>query len=331
MNNAMRVSAGLRTFLFVIAVVLANSTAVAKGTGYVFVSNQRGNTVSVLDGRTFSVIKTLPVGDRPQAMAFSADRTQIFVVAGRGDRLDVIDVAGLAVIGTLPAGEYPEMLAVHPNGEIVYVTNEESATVSVVDLATRAIARQIKVSAEPEGVLFTPDGTKGFVACEGAGTLAVIDPVTASRTANIQVGPKPRRLAATANGAEIWLSTEAAGAVQILSTATNAIIGRVIFEPPGVRREDIRPVGLAMTRDGSRAFVALSRAEVIAVIDAPSRQVRAYWPAGKRPWNVALGPQDRLLVANAQSDDVTLIDTATGKPLQSIKVGRTPHTILVDE
>jgi YVTN family beta-propeller protein len=47
---------------------------------------------------------------------------------------------------------------------------------------------------------------------------------------------------------------------------------------------------------------------------------------------VALGRGDaQLYVANAQSDDVTVIDVATSKPLQVIKVGKTPHTILVDE
>lgn len=322
----------LRALLFAAAAALVSIPAAAKGTGYVFVSNQRGNTVSVLDGRTFSVIKTLPVGDRPQDMAFSADRRQIFVVAGRSDRLDVIDVAGLTVTGTLPAGEYPEMLAVHPNGKAAYVTNEESATVSVVDLATRTIARKVNVAAEPEGALLTADGAKAFVACEGAGTVAIIDTATGTRTGEIKVGPKPRRLAATPNGAEVWLSTEAAGAVQVLSTATGAVVASIAFEPPGVRREDIRPVGLAIAHDGRRAYVALSRAEVVAVVDVPSRQVRSYWPAGKRPWNVALGAQDRLLfVANAQSDDVTPIDTETGKALQPIRVGKTPHTILVDE
>jgi YVTN family beta-propeller protein len=36
-------------------------------------------------------------------------------------------------------------------------------------------------------------------------------------------------------------------------------------------------------------------------------------------------------VANGLSDDVTVIDMAARKALTSIRVGRVPHTVLVDD
>lgn len=104
------------------------------------------------------------------------------------------------------------------------------------------------------------------------------------------------------------------------------------FEPPGAKRENVRPVGIAMTSDGRRAFVGLSRAEVVGVVDVERRQVEAYWKAGKRPWNVAVSRDNaRLFVANAQGDDVSILDAGSGRVLGSVKVGRNPHSILVDD
>ena len=39
----------------------------------VYVSNEKDDTISVIDTATFSVVKTFPVGDRPRGIIF--DRT----------------------------------------------------------------------------------------------------------------------------------------------------------------------------------------------------------------------------------------------------------------
>ena len=41
----------------------------------------------------------------------------------------------------------------------------------------------------------------------------------------------------------------------------------------GARESDITPVGIQMSRDGKRAFVALGRANHVAFIDVPGRKV----------------------------------------------------------
>ena len=40
----------------------------AKGTGYLFISNEKDHTVTVLDGKTFDVIKNIQTGRRPRAL-----------------------------------------------------------------------------------------------------------------------------------------------------------------------------------------------------------------------------------------------------------------------
>ena len=100
----------------------------------------------------------------------------------------------------------------------------------------------------------------------------------------------------------------------------------------GARKADITPVGLAFTRDGRRAFVALGRANHVAFVDVASRRVTDLVLVGKRAWGVALDRAERtLVVVNGLSDDVTLVDVAGARPLKTVKVGRVPHTAVVVE
>jgi YVTN family beta-propeller protein len=304
--------------------------AAARGTGYPFVSSERGDVVTVLNAADLALVKVIHTSKRPQGMAFSPDRTRLYVTSGRDDRLDVIDVASLAMVGAVPAGEYPEMAAVHPSGRTAYATNEENAAVSVIDLTAGRIQAQIRTCAEPEGAAVSPDGARVYVACEGANAVAILDAASNRVVTQAPVGLKPRRFAISADGGAVWLTAEAAGAAQLLDPLRGTVLGELRFEPPNVRREDIRPVGIALSRDGRRAFVALSRAGVVAVVDTAARRVTGYWPAGRRPMDVVFAG-GTLFVSDAQDDTVLALDAATGRMLRNAKVGRTPHTVLVDE
>ena len=78
--------------------------------------------------------------------------------------------------------------------------------------------------------------------------------------------------------------------------------------------------------------MALGRANHVAFVDVASRQVTHQVLVGKRAWNVALdAAEQRLLVVNGLSDDVTIVDVAAAKALKSVPVGRVPYMALIVE
>ena len=68
----------------------------------VFVSNEKGNSISVLDSDTMEVVKTIKVGQRPRGIAISNDGKFIFVCASDDDTIQIIDTATFEIVGTLP-------------------------------------------------------------------------------------------------------------------------------------------------------------------------------------------------------------------------------------
>jgi len=84
--------------------------------------------------------------------------------------------------------------------------------------------------------------------------------------------------------------------------------------------------------DGTRAYVALGRANHVGVVDVASREVLDYVLVGKRAWGLALTRDEKTLyVANGLSDDISIVDTASRRVLKSVPVGRVPYGILIDD
>ena len=106
----------------------------------------------------------------------------------------------------------------------------------------------------------------------------------------------------------------------------------IFFEKRGMREGDINPVQLIMTASGETAYITLGRAMHVAVVDVKTRTVTDFILAGDRVWGAALTADESLLmVTNGASDDISIIDTKKKIAVKAVAVGRTPHTIRIDD
>jgi PQQ-dependent catabolism-associated beta-propeller protein len=242
----------------------------------------------------------------------------------------VWDVATRKVVDRLAVGDDPEMFDISPDGRTLYVSNEEDSALTAFDLVARRKLFEVKVGGEPEGVRVSADGRTVYVTSEVVGMVHVVDVAARKIVGNISVGKRPRRLLLTPQ--ELWVSNELGASVSVIRLADHAVAATIDFKPPGMRSEDVTPVGMVLSPDGKTAYVALGRANHVAAVDVASRQVRGYVLAGKRAWGLGLSRDGKtLFVANGLSDDLTLVDTGTLKAIRTVKAGRVPHSVVVDD
>jgi hypothetical protein len=79
-------------------------------------------------------------------------------------------------------------------------------------------------------------------------------------------------------------------------------------------------------------LITLGRANNLAIVDAKTRQVVQYVLVGSRAWDVDLARDEKTAyVTNGLSDDITVVDMQSMTPIVSLPVGRTPHSIRVDD
>ncbi len=318
--------------LLALACVLTALAGPVAAQGVAYVSSEKDNALAIVDLKTLTVTGSLATCKRPRHLQRSANGTQMLVACTDSNQADIIDLASRKSVGKLPLGNEPEAFDVSPDGKTVYVSNEDEGTLSFVDMATGQVRKSVPVGKEPEGVKASPDGKTVWVTSEVASLVHVIDTATGQVLKNVKVGKRPRRMALTPDGSQLWVTNELGASVTVLSTKDYSTVATINFEVKGVRAADITPVGITMTRDGQRAFVALGKANHVAFVDVATRKVGALVLVGKRAWNVALDKAEaRLLVVNGLSDDLTIVDVAGAKALKTIAVGRVPYMALVVE
>ena len=352
----------------------------AAGTGYLFVSSEKDHAITVLDGKTYGVVKQIRTAARPRHLAFSPDRTRLYAACGEGNAIDIIDVGALELVDRIGPIDDPEAFDFSPDGETMYISLEDDAQLGILNLRAYFEGREEKpeltvaevsatdddhdddddeeedeeegaddeegeddgesipgmstvdVGEEPEGILVNNDGSLVFVTSEVANMVHVVDTATSEIRANIVAGNRPRRFAVPAGGNTLWVTNELSGSVSLIDLGTMKVTGTVEFKPKGFRPEDVTPVGITTTGDGATAFVALGRANHVAVVDVASLDVEDYILVGSRAWNTTLSrDESRLYVANGLSDDISVIDVADARVIKSVPVGRVPYAVLIDD
>src|ERR1700733_10508828 len=113
--------------------ILATPPAVA---AFAYVSNEKGNSVSVVDLDKMETVQTIPTGQRPRGIEVARDGRVVYVALGGDDTIQVIDAATREVVGDLPSGADPEQFVQDPAGKFLYVANENDAMVTAINLAS---------------------------------------------------------------------------------------------------------------------------------------------------------------------------------------------------
>ncbi|KMK66989.1 YVTN family beta-propeller repeat protein [Puniceibacterium sp. IMCC21224] len=312
-----------RGTVFAVAIVaLVGAPAVADE---IWVTNEKDNTISVIDIDTQTVTRTIPTGERPRGIIFSHDFSVAYICASDSDAVQVMDPATGEILHDLPSGEDPEQFALHPDNIHLYIANEDDAITTVVDVETHRVVRQINVGIEPEGMAVSPDGTLAVTTSETTNMAHWIDTASGELVANTLVDSRPRHAEFVKHGTELWVSSEIGGTITVFDVATKAEKAKITFDLPRIHPDLIQPVGFEFTRDDGLAFVALGPSNHIAVVNADTYAVEDYILVGRRVWHMAFDrTRDRLFTTNGVSGDVTMVDVASRKAIKTIKVGRYP-------
>jgi len=158
----------------------------------VYISLWGGAGVAVLEKKTGTISRIIPVGAHPNDMAESPDGKRLFVANGNENTVSVIDLAAGGVTETISSALYPggaeegstpNSLALSPDGRRLYIANADNNFLSVMDVSVAGSARSLG---------FIPTGW--YPACvrfvKGAGCLLVANGKGGISKANPN-GPNP--------------------------------------------------------------------------------------------------------------------------------------------
>jgi YVTN family beta-propeller protein len=317
----------------------------------VFVSDETGGNIVVINGETNAVMETVPVGKRPRGLRVSRDGSQLLValsgspIAPPGvdestlpppdrsaDGIGVVDLATLKLVRTLQSGQDPETFDTSLDGSTLFAANEDAAQMTALDIASGKVKAVVGVGEEPEGVTVRPDGGVVYVTCEETNDVAVVDIPTLKVLTRIKTGARPRAVAFTADSATGFVSDENSGTISVVDAQTHRVVSTIKIPP--AKSDQVappRPMGVDISADQRWLYVGLGRAQSVAVIDVGKRAfVRLIEDVGLRPWGVAVTPDGRTLyTANGPGGDVSVLDLETGTVKSRISTGGSPWGVVV--
>jgi YVTN family beta-propeller protein len=268
----------------------------APGGELLAVANSYGDSVTLIDLRTGRIARRLPLRGMPCDVAFTPDGSILCVALCQLDEVALVDIAKGEVAARIPVGSHPRALAITRGGLLVCL-NSASGSVSVIDVQGQRVVRRIQTPAvNLRGVALRPDGRVAYVTGQRAQN---------ERPTETAVGVWSNQMFAVSLGGgivdNIWLD----------------LLGKNAADPDGV----------ALSADGSRAYVACGGGHTVQSIrlGGDGYDLRLAADVGCDPRGVALSPDGKeVWVANYLGNNLTVLDAATLAATRRIALGSTP-------
>ena len=309
-----------------------------------FVTNENGGDLSVIDVMTQQVVATVPVGKRPRGIRVSPDGSLVYValsgspIAGPGvdestlppadkkaDGIGVVSVKDLKLMRTIAGGSDPEMVAITPDGKRMFIANEDVGEATTLEVDTGKVLASFKVGGEPEGVDMRPDGRVVYVTSEEDSQVAVIDAVDLKLLRTFKVGPRPRSTGFLPDGSRAYVPAENGASISVIDAKAHRVLDTIKLEGGST----VRPMGTAVSPDGRLLFVTTGRGKNVVFIDTQTNKPVGQVEAGERPWGIAVSRDGRtVFTANGPSNDVTFIDVESRKVIATVKAGDRPWGVV---
>lgn len=173
---------------------------------------------------------------------------------------------------------------------------------------------------------------RAYVTLSNSNSVSVIDTSSNTVIATIPVGGFPDAVAITSDGSRAYVANGLDNTVSVIDTPTNTVVATVslLGTLDCAQTLCLSPFGIAITPDGTRAYVSNTTSSTLSVIDVPTNTVVTTIPSGASglPDGVAVTPDGtRVYVTqtgSAAGDAVSVIETATNTVTTTISIGGVP-------
>lgn len=263
----------------------------------IVVANQHSDSVSFIDlGSTPELVSEISVGLAPQTLAFDRDRERIWVVNQAENTIAVISSKTKVVEGKIRTADGP--FGIVMDKALAYVSSQESNVIQIFDLNNFVEIVSIAVPPEPRGMALSAESNRLMVTHFSSGQLTLINTADFSVIQTISLGSR-------------------ATLTQSIAIDANQLLAYV---PNTIRNSDNKNLAFDTT-----VFPFVSVVDLEELVHLRSKRIAIDVidePVGIPLESLLDG--DTLYVVNAASNDLTIIDTISGKSIKHQEVGSFP-------
>lgn len=155
----------------------------------VFVSNGRGNSVSIVDPKTLLTLAQVPTENNPDCILFEPGQKEVYAFDGRSTAATVINASTEKVVATIPLGGKPEFAQADPERGRIYDNLENKSEVAVIDTKTHTVASRwpIAPGESASGMAFDKASHHLFLGCDNQ-MMVMMDSENGKVLAHVPIG-----------------------------------------------------------------------------------------------------------------------------------------------
>jgi YVTN family beta-propeller protein len=339
----------------------------ARAKPLVYVPNSRSASVTVIDPKTYQVVRTFPTGKVPQHVVPSYDLSTLWVANNASNSLTPIDpLTGQE--GPQVRVDDPYNIYYTPDGKYAMVIAEARHRIDFRDPKDMRLVQSLRVACKGlDHVEFTADNRYAIATCEFSGKLVKVDLAnkaavgyltldpdkftnfiprqisrllsrrkarSAAMAALMNVPSMPQDIRSSADGTKFYVADMKENGV--------FVVDPVKFERIGFILTGVGTHGIYPSRDGTKLYITNRGSNSIAgrphgpgsisVLDPLTDKIVATWsiPGGGSPdMGDVTADGKELWVSGRYDDEVYVFDTSTGQLTHRIPVGHEPHGLCV--
>jgi YVTN family beta-propeller protein len=292
----------------------------------VYVPNNLGATVSVIDPATYKVIQTVPVARSPQHVVPSWDLRTLWVNSDEGNTLTPINPVNGQFGRPVPVND-PYNLYFTPDGRFAIVVSEALHRLDFRDAHTMALRHSLSVPCRGvDHMDFSADGRMLLASCEFSGEMIAVNLAREEVTRTIRLpysGAMPQDVKLSPDGSEFYVADMIRGGVWLINARSLRVVR---FLPTGAGAHGLYP-----SRDARLLYVSNRNAGTVSVLSFARHRIVATWqiPGGTPDMGGVSADGRTLWLSGRYRSEVYAINTRTGKLRARIPVGSGPHGLAV--
>jgi YVTN family beta-propeller protein len=298
----------------------------------VYVPNSKGDTVDIIDPRTYKIIRhfALPKHTKgllePQHVVPSYDLKKLWVAQDLGDQLTEIDpMTGKP--GPSMHVDDPYNMYYTPDGKYAIVMAEREMRLDFREAQSMKIVNRVPVGCKGVNHAdFTPDGRTMIATCEFSNEIVKVDVAAQKVIGHLKLEPAgmPQDCRLIPNGKLFYVANMDSNGVHVID---GVAFKQVQFIPTGKGAH-----GVYFSRDNKYAYISNRGEGSISLIDVNTNKVAKKWwiPGGGSPDMGGVSADGKSLwLSGRYNREVYVFNTATGALRARIKVGDQPHGLCV--
>lgn len=221
-----------------------HGVAVLSSPSLAFITRSKENMVDAFDPYSLRKIKSIPVGDGPDAIIYDPQNKVVYVASGDAKLATLIDPEKLTTVGIIRLPGQPEYPATDSRTGLVYQNIVDTNSLVAVDLQKRSVVGNWSLAPckGPSSMAIDPIARRLFSVCMGNATLVVFDLERRQVVTSLKIGRLTdsvafdstyhRLYAASADGTMTVVQQDAPDSYRILDTIRTHLLAHTLAVDP---------------------------------------------------------------------------------------------------